>query len=283
MTGRILLTGGTGKNGRRITEKLREQNIEPRITSRSPAGAEFVHFDWMDAGTYEEATADVRAIFLVAPSGVHELLDAMQPFLEYAIHRGVDRFVLLSASSLEEGGPMMGSVHAFLKHHAPHWTVLRPTWFMQNFSEMHHLKTICEEGAIYSATGDGRVPFIDVNDIAAVAVEALVQPNFPDRDLVLTGPEALSYDTVAQLISEASGIKVEHRHLSEAELAARFSANGLPPEYARSLAAMESAISTGTEDRITTEVRNVTGHSPTAFSKFAMAVRKGWKHGPSTC
>lgn len=283
MTGRILITGGTGKNGRRITQKLREKNIEPLIASRSPAGAEFVRFDWMDAGTYETATADIRAVFLLAPSGVYELLDAMQPFIKYAIDQGVERFVLLSASSLEEGGPMMGSVHSFLKCHAPHWTVLRPTWFMQNFSEQQHLRTIREEGTIYSATGDGRVPFIDVNDIAAVAVEALVQPNFPDRDLVLTGPEALSYDTVARLISEASGIKVEHRHLSEVELAARFSANGLAPEYAHSLAAMESAISTGTEDRITNEVKTVTGYSPTAFSEFAMTVREVWKPGPSGC
>lgn len=279
MTERILITGGTGKNGRRIVEKLRKRGIEPRIASRSAVGAKFVRFDWMDAGTYESATADVRAVFLVAPSGFHELLDAMQPFLEHAIQAGVERFVLLSASSLEEDGPMMGSVHGFLKRHAPHWTVLRPTWFMQNFSELQHLRTICEEGAIYSATGDGRVPFIDVGDIAAVAIEALVQSNFPDRDLVLTGPEALSYDAVARLISEASGIHVEHRRLSETKLADRFSASGLSPEYSRSLAAMDAAIATGAEDRVTDEVKNIAGFAPTAFAEFAITVREVWQKG----
>jgi ergot alkaloid biosynthesis protein len=277
MTERILITGGTGKNGRRIVEKLRQRGIEPRIASRSAIGADSVYFDWMDAETYESAAAGVRAVFLVAPTGVHDLLGAMQPFLEHAIQVGVKRFVLLSASSLEENGPMMGAVHGFLKRHAPHWNVLRPTWFMQNFSEQQHLQTICEEGVIYSATGDGRVPFIDIGDIAAVAVEALVQPYFPDRDLVLTGPEALSYTDVAQMISEAASIRVWHCRLSEPELTARFCEGGLPAEYAHTLAAMDSAISSGVEDRVTHEVGTITGCRPTSFAEFAIAIHQVWQ------
>lgn len=277
MTERILITGGTGKNGHRIVEKLRQRGIEPRIASRSAMGTESVYFDWMDAKTYESATADVRTVFLVAPTGVHELLGAMQPFLEHAIQAGIERFVLLSASSLVEDGPMMGAVHGFLKRYAPHWSVLRPTWFMQNFSEQQHLQTIREEGAIYSATGDGRVPFIDIGDIAAVAVEALVQPDFPDGDLVLTGPEALSYTDVAQMISAAAGIRVKHCQLSELELVARFCEGGLTAEYARALAAMDSAISAGAEDRVTHKVESITGRRPTAFLDFAIAVHRVWQ------
>lgn len=70
-----------------------------------------------------------------------------------ALSSGVRRFVLLSASSLEAGGPMMGQVHAYLQSMAPEWAVLRPSWFMQNFSEQQRLATIRDEGAIYSATG----------------------------------------------------------------------------------------------------------------------------------
>jgi ergot alkaloid biosynthesis protein len=274
---KILITGGTGKNGRRIVEKLRQRGIEPRIASRSATGTDSVYFDWMDTKTYESAASDVRAVFLVAPTGVHDLLGAMQPFLEHAIQVGIERFVLLSASSLVEDGPMMGAVHGFLKRHVSHWSVLRPTWFMQNFSEQQHLRTIREEGAIYSATGDGRVPFIDIGDIAAVAVEALVQPDFPNGDLVLTGPEALSYTDVAQMISAAAGIRVKHCRLSELELAARFCKDGLTAEYAQALAAMDSAISDGAEDRVTHEVENITRHRPTTFSEFAIAAHQVWQ------
>lgn len=190
MRDQILITGGTGKTGSRVAHSLRERGIEPRLASRSPKGAASVRFDWRDTATFPVALADVRAVYLVAPTDTAEPLDAMRPFLEQAIGSGVDRFVLLSASSLEEGGPMMGAVHAFLKRHALHWAVLRPTWFMQNFSEGPHLPTIRDEGAIYSATGDGRVPFIDAGDIADVATQALVDPLFPNRDARADGAAA---------------------------------------------------------------------------------------------
>lgn len=277
MADRILITGGTGKTGRRIVENLRHRGIEPRIASRAATGGPgSVRFDWLDAETYENAASDVRAAYLVAPSNVHEPLDAMRPFLEHAIRAGIERFVLLSASSLEEDGPMMGAVHGFLKRNAPRWTVLRPTWFMQNFSEQQHQPTIREERAIYSATKDGRVPFINAEDIAAVAVEALVNPTFPDRDLVLTGPQSLSYDDVARIISRASGSNIEHRRLSETELVARFVGSGMVPAYARMLAAMDSAIADGSEDRVTNEVRLITGLDPWDFLKFAAAAREVW-------
>jgi hypothetical protein len=118
---------------------------------------------------------------------------------------------------------------------------------------------LLQEGAIYSATADGRVPFIDAEDVAAVAVEALLQPNFPNGDLVLTGPALLCYDEVARLITQASGCNVVHRRLSVKDLAARFQAMGLPSAYAQALAAMDGAIALGAEERVTDTVQTVTG------------------------
>ncbi|NBJ13652.1 NAD(P)H-binding protein [Microvirga arsenatis] len=168
----ILLTGGTGKTGRRIAAQLAGKGLKARIaspTGAGPAGHQGVRFDWLDESTYADAVAGISAVYLLAPAGVAEPLPAMQPFLDQALKAGVHRFVLLSASSLEEDGPMMGKVHAYLRRNAPEWAVLRPTWFMQNFSEQQHLPTIRDEGRIYSATGDGRVPFIDADDIGASA------------------------------------------------------------------------------------------------------------------
>lgn len=276
MRDQILITGGSGKTGSRLAQNLRGRGVEPRVASRSPRSHGAVRFDWRDTATFQDALTDVRAVYLVAPTDTAEPFDAMQPFLEQAIESGVDRFVLLSSSMLEEGGPMMGAVHAFLKAHAPHWTVLRPSWFMQNFSEGPHMPTIRDEGAIYSATGDGRVSFIDAADIAVVAAEALLEPLFPDRDLVLTGPEALSYDQIAHLLSSNLGRNVVHHRLSETELTERYKGQGLPPEYAPVLAAMDTAISLGAEDRVTSEVRNITGREPSSFLTFATATREVW-------
>ena len=171
---------------------------------------------------------------------------------------------------------MMGEVHAYLEHEAPEWTVLRPTWFMQNFSEQQHRATISREGTIYSATGDGRVPFIDADDIAAVAVEALTREAAFNCDLVLTGPAALSYDAVAELIGASVGKPVRHVKLTREQLITRLEGSGMPNSYAAILADMDVAIASGAEDRISGAVEAATGRPPQGFESFARSARNAW-------
>lgn len=272
----ILVTGGTGKTGRRLVERLRALGRTPRVATRRPARPGEARFDWSDAATFADAFRDVGAVYLVAPAGAFDPLAAMLPGLRHALSAGVRRFVLLSASSLEEGGPMTGAVHRWLREHAPEWVVLRPTWFMQNLSEQQHLPTIRLERAIYSATGDGRVAFIDAEDIAAVAAVALTDPGVANGALVLTGPEALSYDDVARVLSDAIGEPVRHRRLSEADMADRFRRIGLPDGYAALLAAMDTAIRAGGEDRVTEAVERLTGNRPRTLQRFAAEHRACW-------
>ncbi len=276
MADNILVTGGTGKTGRRVIDLLRQRGVPALAATRSPQTPGQVPFDWTDPGSFEGALEGVRAVYMVAPTGVAEPLGAMQPFIDRALTAGVDRLVLLSSSMLKEGGPLMGAVHAYLRAEAPSWTVLRPSWFMQNFSEHQHVETIRREGRIYSATEDGRVPFIDAADIAAVAVEALVDPEFPNGDLILTGPETLSYDDVARLISAVSDRPVSHHRLSTEQLANRFTTIGIPGEFARALAEMDAAIAIGAEDRVTEGVAAVTKRQPTTFAAFVQDNAKHW-------
>ena len=271
----ILITGGHGKTASRLLEQLRQSGVATRLASRSAAGENTVRFDWHDATTFAPALAGVGAISLVAPTDTADPFGAMQPFLEMALQRGVKKFVLLSASSLEVGGPMMGAVHQFLRDNAPHWFVLRPTWFMQNFSEGPHANTIRDENAIYSATQTGRVAFIDARDIAAVAATALTT-DLPNRDAVLTGPQPLSYDEVAAILSEVTGRSIVHQRLSEAQLTERYRALGLPADYAPVLASMDTAIAGGAEDRVTAEVQTLTGRAPNDFRSFARAAHASW-------
>lgn len=172
----------------------------------------------------------------------------------------------------------MGEVHAWLRRHAPRWTVLRPTWFAQNFSEALHLATIRDEGRIYSATDDGRVPFIDAEDIAAVAAEALVGPERPNGELPLTGPACLGYDDVTAIVSAAAGRPVAHHRLSVPALAARYEAVGILSGYAQLRAGMDAAIAGGSEDRLSPAVRQVLGREPRSFEAFAAAAA-AWRPG----
>lgn len=255
----VLVTGATGKTGTALVRMLRERGIGVRAATRNPKADENVRLDWHDPTTFETAIDGVDSVYLVAPTDTIEPLASMQSFLEKAAPR---RIVLLSSSSLPEGGPMMGEVHSWLANHGEDYAVLRPSWFMQNFLTQH-LHGIRQDGAIYSATGDGRVAFIDAEDIAAVAASMLTQTGvLGGAEPILTGPQTLSYDDVAKMITETSGRDVRHVRLTEHELAGRYERYGLPASYAKTLAALDGGIANGREDRVTDAVWHWTHRSP---------------------
>ncbi|KQT45738.1 hypothetical protein ASG47_12360 [Devosia sp. Leaf420] len=262
MADRILITGATGTTGSALTRHLNTAEADFVRATRKPDGPHDRQFDWRDGQSYDLALDGVSKIYLVAPTDTSEPLAVMLPFLEQAIEGGVEKFVLLSASSLPRGGPMMGAVHEWLAEQDVNWSVLRPTWFMQNFVTQH-LSSIHEDNAIYSATGQGRVPFIDASDIAAVAARVLLDSSLvQNADIVLTGPQSLTYADVAAVLSKISGRTIRHINLTPEQLAARHRANGLPDDYATTLALMDAAIAEGSEDRVSAGVADITGRAP---------------------
>ena len=276
MAGEILVTGGTGTVGSRTVAALRSAGIAPRIAARTPHGDGQIRFDYGDASTFQAALGGIGAVFLVAPSGVADMLTAMRPFLEAAVSGRVERFVLLSAAALPEGGPLMGAVHAYLHERAPSYAALQPSWFMQNFTGGIPYPTIASENAVISATGDGRVAFVDAVDIAAVAARALRDPELTGG-LVITGPRPISYDQAAEEISRAAGRRITHRKLSPDQLATTLISRGMPEPYAHGLAAMDVEISRGSEDRTTDVVERVMGCPPRSFESFAADHASAWR------
>jgi ergot alkaloid biosynthesis protein len=272
---RVLVTGGTGKTGTRVAARLSADGHEAVIASRS--GQEGVVFDWFNPATYADAALNIDGAYLVAPSGTFDLVAAMRPFIDTLIAQRTGRLVLLSAASLDRGGPMMGAVHDYLADQAPRWTVLRPSWFMQNFSEQQHRETILAEDAVYSASGDGRVGWIDADDIAAVAAAVLVDAHGANTDLILTGPEALSYDALAATIGGTVGRTITHRRLTVDELARRLEAAGMPTAYAEALAGMDGAINAGVADFVTTTVTDIIGQPARNFKRFAGDSKVAWQ------
>ena len=277
MTGLVLVTGGTGKTGRRVAEQLAAAAMPARVAARGGPHP----FDWSDPDTWDAALDGVSAAYLVAPPRGGDASGATIAFVQAALARGVRRFVLLSGSPIPEGGPGAGQTHLWLRQNADDWAVLRPSWFMQNFSEALHLATIRDEGAIYSAAEDGRIPFISADDIAACAVAALTGPAPLNRDVILTGPEPISYDTAARQISEAVGRPITHRRVSAQALAARHEAAGAPAPLAQMLGMMDVMIAGGAEDRTTDGVERLAGRAPIGFAAFAQANAGLWAATPT--
>ncbi|CAL9658078.1 NAD(P)H azoreductase [Streptomyces sp. enrichment culture] len=264
-TGTTLVIGATGTTGSRVAARLVAAGHRVRAAGRRAApvpGADPVRFDWYDAATHDAAVTGTDRVYLVPPVGDPDPAAVMLPFLERAHAAGVRRAVLLSSSAVEAGGPAVGEVHRALPGLIEQWAVLRPSWFMQNFTGDHaHAASIRADGTILTAAGSGRVGFVDADDIAAVAVHALTDERVPGTDLVLTGPRALSHDEVAAVLTEVTGRPVTHRRLTYEEQRDRL-APLTTPGFAALLAGMDRAIAEGAEDRVTDTVRRVTGRPP---------------------
>ncbi len=241
----ILITGGTGTTGSRIASRLIELGHRVRIASRKKgalADAEYVYFNWKDASSFTPALEQVKQIYLVAPVGVFDPAPYVLPFLKEAKRLGAKRVVMLSASVVPENGPVFGALHQAVREF-PEWTVLRPSYFMQNFINVQHRMSIQTEGRITTASGEGKLGFIDADDIAETAVRALIDDVPHQTHHILTGPEALSYAEAAEIIGAAAGRRVEHVSISRSELQHKMEAGGLPADYAHFMAKLDEAIS----------------------------------------
>ncbi|WP_371526400.1 NAD(P)H-binding protein [Streptomyces sp. NBC_01283] len=283
MTMRFLITGGTGTTGRRVAAALAGRGMSVRPGSRTPApDTDQVRFDWADPATHGPALTGADGVYLVPPIGDAAPARLMVPFLERALDAGVRRFVLLSSSAIAEGDPGAGEVHRALRQLAPEWAVLRPSWFMQNFvTPGHpHVESIRTADEIVTATGRGRVAFVDADDIAAVAVRALTDERPHNAAHLITGPQALGYSDVAEAVSKVSGREIRHRSVPVAEFRERLSATGMPEAFTHVLAAMDDGIAHGSEDRVDPTVERITGRAARSFADFAVENAAAWAPAP---
>ena len=283
-TGTVLVTGATGNTGSWVVGGLRRLRWRARAASRrpAPADADAVTLDRAETRTFASAVAGVDAVYLVAPVGVAQPMPLVRPVFEAASAAGVRRVVQLSSSAVGRGDPGLGEIHDLGARTFEEYTALRPSWFMQNFVGDHPLADgIRRRREIATATGNGRLGFIDAADIGAVAVQALIRPECLGGELILTGPEALSYPQSAEMVTDVIAERVRHIDLETDELAARLAAAGYPADFSTALAALDARIRAGEQDFVTTTVADVTGRPPTSLRQFLSRERRrlGWSPG----
>jgi festuclavine dehydrogenase len=244
-----LIIGGTGKTGLGLARLLKAANYPVLLTSRSgkaPEPFKAAAFDWLDPATFEnpfKLDTNIDRAYLVCPP-VYDLLSLVKPFIDLAITKGVKRFVLLSASTVKPGDMILGQVHQYLLDVGVDYTVLRPTWFMQNFATGFSLN-IRENNEIVSATGNGQIPLVSTEDISQAAFDALTAEKSPNTDYLLLGPELYSYDEAAKLLSSIIGREITHKKISIEEQAQALAKRGLSPELANYLAKIQADVAEG--------------------------------------
>ncbi|MEO8550258.1 MAG: NAD(P)H-binding protein [Kofleriaceae bacterium] len=267
----VLVVGATGKTGRRLTPKLRERGITVREASRKP-GPGRTAFSWQDRATHAAALAGVDAVYVIPPELVENPTELTAPVLEAAARARVQRIVLVSSLGLAVPGEPAASGRLALERQITSsglaWTLLRPSGFMQNFSE-GFLAPGVQQGALASATGDGVTAFIDADDIAAAGCAALTEPGHAGATYALTGPAALSFAHAAETIGAVLGRTITHRPITSAEMTAMLVGFGLPADYVAVLIRDQESIRSGAGGRVTEDVQRVTGRPPTSFARFA--------------
>ncbi|MFC5753091.1 NAD(P)H-binding protein [Actinomadura rugatobispora] len=268
----ILVLGGTGKTGRRVASLLRAQGTPVRAASRTAEHP----FDWTDRGTWDKALEGARAVFIVPFDG--EALT--RPFVERAVRHGVERVVLLSGRGLDDPSyvgeeaelvePHIDGERAVRALTGTAWTIVRPGWFAQNFSE-GFLREAVLAGELRLPAGDGAASFVDAEDIAAVAVAALTGDGHAGRIYELSGPRALTIAEAVAEISAATGRAVRYVPLAPEEFVAELVGEGWPEADARGMATAVAAIRNGLDAHLSDGVRRALGREPRDFTEFAKA------------
>ncbi|MGH3858447.1 NAD(P)H-binding protein [Actinokineospora sp.] len=254
----ILVIGGTGKTGRRIADRLTERGVPVRVASRSTTPT----FDWTDESGWAAALAGTRAAYIayqpdLAFPGAPEAITRVS---ELAKAAGVEKLVLLSGRGEEAAEVCERIVQAAgLK-----WTIVRCSWFNQNFSENFLLESV-RAGEIALPAGDAVEPFVDADDIADVAVAALTEDGHDSEIYELTGPRLLSFHDVATEISKATGQDVAYIPLTPEQYAAALREHGMPEEFVE----LFTQILDGRNANLTNGVRRALGREPKDFADYA--------------
>ncbi|KAG9236061.1 hypothetical protein BJ875DRAFT_248469 [Amylocarpus encephaloides] len=285
----ILLTGGTGKTSTRIAQQCLDANTPFVIASRKGQSgvAEDMHgtkFDWLDPSTFQNPFQHkfpngekIDTVYLVAPDS-GDLGSIINPFIDICKEKGVKKFVYFTGSTCENGSGFGGEVWNKLHEIGEEYTVLRATWFMDNFIHWNHGNTIKNENKINSACGDGKIPFISANDIARMAFTVLTKPMKLENSYRLIGPELLTFDQCADILTRVLGRKIIHVKLSQQESFEKYMQEGGHSEtMAKLLSNVEVWSSYGSESFEGDDVQKVTGQEPEHFEKWVGDNRGAWE------
>ena len=286
----VLVTGATGKVGRRLVPMLVRRGVTVRAAGRSALGerpgVEPVRFDWSDEDTYESARKGVDAMYLVAgPIPQSEHAYRVRALLDGAAERGVGRVVLLSTFGVDQAAAddPLRRIEIAVESAGVPFTVLRPVAFMQNFSEglrwrESFVEGIRERDEIMDPGGDGVVSYVSAGDIAAIAAVALTEDGHGSRAYTPVGPEALTLAEVAEQISWVAGRRIRYVEIDRTSVRDALVAAGAPAEAAEHNSRLYvHAHSSGALGLLNDDVLNVTGRPPVGFAEFAADAAAAWR------
>lgn len=280
----ILVTGATGNIGSEVVKELLSDapdvSIKAAVHSsqnvkkvKSDARVKVIQIDYNEPETVREALNGVDKLFLLTPD-VPNAADLASNVVIEAKKAGIKQIVkqsVMGAALEADVGTMRlhGQVEKFIEQSGIPFTFLRPNEFMQNFINFHS-PSIKGNNAFYIPLEDAKVSLVDVRDIAGVAVKSLIdEDKHKNKTYLITGPEALSYHQVAEILSNTTGRKINYVNISDGEARSAMKEIGMSDWLINTVSELSEYFRKGKASEISPAVEDVTGNKPISFSQFA--------------
>lgn len=257
-----LVLGGTGKTGRRVAQMLIDKGYEPRIASRSTG----VKFNWEEESTWTQVLRNIDQVYisfqpdLAMPGAVKTI----RAFTEFAAHHRVSKLVLLSG----RGEPETQECEQVIIDSGLDYTIIRASWFFQNFSEGNFLEPILS-GHLALPVGEVGEPFIDAEDIAEIAVAALTEEGHERKVYEVTGPRLLSFKDAVGEISKATGKPIRYEQVPIGAYADTLTSYQVPDEIVSLITYLFTEVLDGRNENLSNGVEQALGRKPRDFAEFA--------------
>ncbi|NRP19882.1 NAD(P)H azoreductase [Ensifer adhaerens] len=257
-----LVLGGTGKTGRRVAARLQERGVAVRIGARSASPS----FDWTDEATWAPALVNVDRIYvcfqpdLAVPGSV----EIIAKFSRLAVDAGIKQLVLLSGRGEDEAE----AAERALQASGADWTIIRASWFFENFSEGFLADGIVS-GSVFLPTDEVTEPFISCDDIADVAVAALLDEGHVGQVYSLTGLRLMTFADAVAEIAAAANRRISYQSVPVDDFAAQLKADGVPDDYVELIRYLFTSVLDGRNSSVTSDVERVLGRRPRDFATYA--------------
>ena len=258
---KILVIGGNGKTGRKVAEGLMRHGKSIRIGSRNENPA----FDWEKPETWENALDRIKSVYItyqpdLAVPGARK---SIEEFTSLAVKNRLKKMVLLSGKGEKEAE----LCEEVVKNTGADWTIVRASWFNQNFSESFFLDPI-KAGYVALPKAETLIPFVDTNDIAEVAVEALVDEKHNGKTYELTGPRQLTFKKVIEEISDSTGRNINFDSITMDEYKRLLAVNNVPEDYIWLINYLFTEVLVEKNSVITHDIEKVLGRKAKDFSEY---------------
>lgn len=261
----ILIIGKSAKTGLRVEQRLQAMGHSTQGVSRSTTPA----FDWEDRTTWHAAMQGTQSAYVTfyPDLAVPTAEQSIQEFINVAKEVGLQHLVLLSGRG-EQGAERAEKV---LMESGLDWNVVRANWFMQNFSEGFMIEGIVQ-GQLDLPAGDTLEPFVDIDDIADVAVAALTRPELRNRLFEVSGPRAMTFAQCVDEISEVVGYPVKFNQIGIDEFLNSLRDQGQPEDMLWLMNELFTVVFDGRNSIPTSGVEEALGRPATDFQEYIKKV-----------